>query len=393
MKRKTILIGIVIIAALIVLGYIFINNGNQPAESSFLATEEKYFTALGIQQGQPEVWEDGMRTDGQEGSYEWWYTDAEFDDGTKIVIVFYTKAGFDVPGPAQPTVSIDITFPDGTSIQEFFSEEAGNILNASTEQADLKIGDSYLIDMGGSYEIKYSHADIEYEATMETTIPMWRPATGHWFFGDNQEYFFAWIVAQPSSTIKAKLKMDGTTTELTGTGYHDHNWGNIAMNEVINHWYWGRAKIGEYDVITADIISEEAYGYTRMPVIMIAQNGEMIEDDQSKLTVTRADTIQHPDTNKFIDNHITFTLNPNDDIEYQVEYLREDDILAASLLDTLPSWQKFLAKLIGANPTYVRTVGTVILTIDDNGNPTIIEQEGLWEQMFFGSNKDAHIDN
>ena len=391
MKRSTIIVSIVVIAALAIAGYIFISNRNQPTASSALLSEEEYYTILGIKDGQPEAWEDGMRTNGQEGSYEWWYTDAEFDDGTKIVVVFYTKAGFDVPGPAQPTVTIDITFPDGTSIQEFFSEEAGNILNASTEKADVKIGDSYIRDMGDYYEMKYAYGDIVYEATMKTTIPMWRPGTGHWFF--DQENYFAWIVAQPSSTIEATLKMDGTTTQLTGTGYHDHNWGNIAMNEVINHWYWGRAKIGEYDVITADIISEKEYGYTRAPVIMIAKDGEVIEDDQSKLVVTRSDTVQHPITNKFIDNHITFTLIPDDGPEYQIEYIREKDILVSSLLDMLPSWQKFLARMIGANPTYIRSVGTVILTVNDSGNTTTIEQEGLWEQMFFGNNKEAHIDN
>jgi predicted secreted hydrolase len=29
----------------------------------------------------PEKWEDGIRTSGEKGTYEWWYFDAHLDDG------------------------------------------------------------------------------------------------------------------------------------------------------------------------------------------------------------------------------------------------------------------------------------------------------------------------
>lgn len=165
------------------------------------------------------------------------------------------------------------------------------------------------------------------------------------------------------------------------------------MNELMNHWYWGRAKVGEYNVITADIISEEEYGYTRIPVIMVAKDGEVIADNQENLIIERADTIQHPETGKFMDNHITYILTGDDGTEYRIEYIREEDIVVASLLERLPAGKKFLANLLGANPTYVRTLGDVILTVTDGDDVTKIEQEGLWEQMFFGNNEEAYIWN
>jgi hypothetical protein len=39
----------------------------------------------------PEKWEDGIRTSGEKGTYEWWYFDAHLDDGSTVVIVFFTK--------------------------------------------------------------------------------------------------------------------------------------------------------------------------------------------------------------------------------------------------------------------------------------------------------------
>lgn len=41
-----------------------------------------------------------MHTPGGKGTFEWWYTDANFDDGTTVVAIWFTKNYFDVAGPA-----------------------------------------------------------------------------------------------------------------------------------------------------------------------------------------------------------------------------------------------------------------------------------------------------
>ena len=38
--------------------------------------------------------------------------------------------------------------------------------------------------------------------------------------------------------VDASLTMDGTTRTLSGGhGYHDHNWDNVSLEYVFNHWY------------------------------------------------------------------------------------------------------------------------------------------------------------
>src|SRR3954462_13311559 len=49
------------------------------------------YTALNIAQQPIARREDGMRTTGEKDSYEWWYFDAHLDDGSSLVVVFYTK--------------------------------------------------------------------------------------------------------------------------------------------------------------------------------------------------------------------------------------------------------------------------------------------------------------
>jgi len=79
------------------------------------------------------IWEDGLRTNPEGDSFEWWYFDASFSDGSTAVIVFFTKGPLNPSGPAHPMVSIVITLPDGAkktdviSSNEFYaSKAAGN---------------------------------------------------------------------------------------------------------------------------------------------------------------------------------------------------------------------------------------------------------------------------
>ena len=143
-KMKTLLLPSLAILMIVTSMSCLSTHSDNNIEQAFLASEEFHYSALNIKQDETEIWEDGMRTNGQEGSYEWWYIDAEFENGMTIVTVFYTKNTFDVTGPARPTGTINITYPDGTIISREVFEKEGTVLNASGERADVRIQDCYL---------------------------------------------------------------------------------------------------------------------------------------------------------------------------------------------------------------------------------------------------------
>ncbi|MEQ8156869.1 MAG: hypothetical protein ABRQ25_18665 [Clostridiaceae bacterium] len=362
-------------------------------KKAFLAKSNDYYQKLGITK-ETATWEDGIRSTGGKGTYEWWYFDAEYTDGTKVVVVFYTKDGFDVKGPANPTASLEATLPDGRKISKYFSEGKGQKIRALKDQCRVKIGESSIKYSKGNYLIHFVDGDVEYTCTMRPKLPMWRPGTGHWFYGEKQEHYFAWFVPVPSADVRATLKVKGETFQLKGNGYHDHNWGNIDMNKLMNHWYWGRVNIGTYTIIACDIIAEKKYGCTRLPVIMLAKDGTILEDDEEKVEVKRSGTECHPVTKKFIDNKLNYIYHGENGANYNIEFKRESDILAISLLDKLglPAVKKLAAKALRLNPTYIRCIGEVKVTVGKDGKKEVFEKEGLWEQMFFGSNKDAVIE-
>lgn len=385
-RRCMIVISIVIIAII----SLFIGGRNRVKyESEFYRYDD--YKRIGIKDGEVEVWEDGMRTDGKENSLEWWYSDAEFEDGTTIVVVFFSKDGFDVEGPAHPKGTIEITYPNGEKVFKSIYSSKGEVIDASKEKCDVKINDSYLTYIDGDYVIHFEDDTLKYHAKMKSTLPMWRPGTGHSFYGPEREEYFAWVVGQPACEIEAELEVDGQVSELRGKGYHDHNWGNVSMNKVVDHWYWGRAQIDGYTIITSDLVTADSYGNYRLPVMMIAKDGDIIPIDIEKIYVERKDSIQHPVTGKFMDNSIIIKYTGDDGTMYTVQYERKKDILVSSLLDRLPPTKKMLAKLVGANPTYIRIGGDVTLTVESIRGKKTYSGEGLWEQMSFDKEKNEII--
>jgi predicted patatin/cPLA2 family phospholipase len=51
------------------------------------------------------------------------------------------------------------------------------------------------------------------------------------------------------------------------------------MLKLMHHWYWGRAKIGDYKVISSWITGEKKYGYQEFDVFMLAKGGEILGDN------------------------------------------------------------------------------------------------------------------
>jgi hypothetical protein len=356
---------------------------------AFLAKWNTYYQRLGIP-NKPAIWEDGMRSTGGEGTYEWWYFDADYTDGTNVAVSFYTKNRFDVIGPENPTATIHITLPSGKTITKCISEGEEQKIRASRRQCHVQICESSIKYSEGDYLIHFVADDIEYTCTMKSKLPMWRPATGHWYYGEKQEYYFAWLVPQPSADVSATLKVKGETFELKGSGYHDHSWGNVDVSKIMNHWYCLHANIGPYTILACDILTEKDYDYKRLPVLMLAKDGIILDNNDENTVVKDSNKEYHRKTKKFIDNNLTFIYEVDDDTNYEIEFTRKQDISTTSLLDVqgINPIKKIAARIRGINPTYMKCLTEVKLTINSGDTQEILEKEGLWKQIFFNSNKD-----
>jgi hypothetical protein len=213
-----------------------------------------------------------MRTDGSRGTYGWWYFDAHLDDGATLVVVFLTKEFTALKKPLSPVIRIDLTLPDGTSVQTVVELDAGTF-SAATETCDVRIGDNVFAGDLHTYTIRARVEQVEVDITLAGQVPAWRPETGHWRFGEKGEHYFAWLPSVPQGRVEATYRVGGNGRTATGVGYHDHNWGNAPMLDLMHHWYWARGAAGPYSVIASYITAEKRYGYHALPVFMLARDG------------------------------------------------------------------------------------------------------------------------
>ncbi|MDR1408693.1 MAG: hypothetical protein LBJ12_00135 [Oscillospiraceae bacterium] len=350
---------------------------------SGLGTTPGQYKKLGLQKGRVEQWEDGARTDGGPGSYEWWYFDSHLDDGTSLVLVYYTKRMMTPDKALAPYATIDLDTPDGQHFEERLEAE-GIPFSASKDGCEVHIGPCYIKGNLDEYDIYFKNDVAETKVHLKSNVPPWRPETGHIFFGDEDESYFAWLPSVPEGNVEAEITVNGVTSTHTGTGYHDHNWGNVNMMKLMNHWYWGRARIGDYRVITSYIYGEKKYGYEEYPIFLIAKEGEHLADGGKYLTFTPSEEFINPETGKPVHGKMVYDYNDGEK-HFRITYQRKSNIINYKMIDQLMGLVRLGARLIGFDGAYHRFAGNVTLErLEGDTVAEKIDASAIWELMYFG---------
>lgn len=118
--------------------------------------------------------------------------------------------------------------------------------------------------------------------------------------------------------------MKDETIELCGTGYHDHNWGNKLIILLMNDWYWGRAKIGDYMVVSSYIYANKKDEYKETPIFMLAKDGKILTGDAFKfLKYEEKDFIKDLYTRSHVAKTLVYDYKDEEnDVHYRITYKR-----------------------------------------------------------------------
>lgn len=359
-------------------------------DSQKLAYLSKDYKKYGLQATSiPENWEDGRRTTGGKGSYEWWYFDAHLEDGSSAVIVFYTKDFVQAHKNITPTISLNIDRPDGTKIVRRIEYKASEATYLE-DSCHVQIGKSYFKGNLKEYQIHFEGEGLVIDATLTRTSNSWRPKTGHVVFGEQEENYFAWVVPVPLGHVNFEYSLGEEQKKLTGNGYHDHNWGNVSMMELFNHWYWSRAQVGPYNIIAFDMITEKKYNKESIVMLNISKDDETIADNEEVVNVYRSYGKMHPELKKDVSDNLLWVYDdPNTGYRYEYALFREKSMLEVDMLKiVVPSGflRFFVRALTGFNGSYYRFTGpTVLRVFKDN---VLLEEHktdaSIWELMYLG---------
>jgi hypothetical protein len=315
--------------------------------------------------------------------HEWWYFDAHLDDGATLVVVFLTKEFTDFGKPLSPAIRIDLTLADGTCVKEIV-EVPAEAFSASTETCHVQMGGNLCAGDLHEYTVRARGGQVEVDLSLASQVPAWRPETGYMLFGERGEHYFAWLPSVPQGRVEVNYRIGVNSATTTGTGYHDHNWGNTSMLELMHHWYWARGAAGPFSVIASYITTEERYGYTELPLFMLARNGELIADYSGQVTFEELGRYTDTATGKPVGNVTRYTYIDGDD-RYVITYIRHSDLAADRFVDNLKGPKKFVARLAGFDGAYLRFGGE--LHIERYEHEKLAESHtghAVWELMYFG---------
>ena len=344
------------------------------------------YEKLGLKRNEIQLWEDGMRTDGGKGSYEWWFSDFSFSDGTKLVIVFYTKNPVKVSSEMKPFVEMDLTTPDGKTYYDIVAHDPGDC-SFSKEKCKVLMGDSSIEGDLTKYEIVFRGKKMNARVELVNTIPAWRSQTGTIFFGDNDEHYFSWLPASPEGTATADIEFNGEEIHLEGSGYHDHNWGDVSMFKLMHHWYWGRAKIGDYKVISSWITAGAKYGFNEFDIFMLAKGSEILGDNSNHtLRFLPENEYMDENTGKPVYGKIVYEYETPAGEQYRITFDRKGDISREFFYQSLPKGLQPFAKLAGFLGSYQRFSGIAMVERLEEGSPaeTVMDNSAVWELIYFG---------
>jgi len=222
--------------------------------------------------------DDALHIDvGAKNQFEWWYFDATLEGGYTLVAFFY--AAYPNPGLDTGKIAVELTLlrPDGTKTQKVIKYKKSQFY-ASKEEPHVTIGNNTMkatfTDDGFSvYEIFLEDEDLMFDLTYKAQVKGWMPGDGYSYFANLG--YFAWVVPSPRALVTGHIRDGDKTLEVSGVGYHDHNWLDFSFQSIIEYWMWGRVYSENYAVAYAFIQCNEKVDRHVVKVLMGAKGSEI----------------------------------------------------------------------------------------------------------------------
>jgi predicted secreted hydrolase len=335
-----------------------------------IGTLPRDYERLGLVPNVVQPWEDGLRTAAADGTFEWWYFDAHLDDGSTVTVEFHTKPPYVSPNsPLTPFVLVTRTAPDGTRVDRTYTADPAQFV-AANHDCDVTIGPNTFRRDADGYAIHVEIDNMVADFTLRAEVPPWRPETGHAFFGAHEEHYIAWLPIVSRGVVKAALTVDGRTERRSGTGYHDHNWGNVAPRKVLDHWYWGRACVGDYTVVTLMFVSHRKYDKAPLPAVMVARDGAILASavGAERVAFAGSDVVNHTETGVPVARQLEYEI-AHADARFRVKFDHRHDVFTLDF---------------GATGAYLRFTGDVTIEHRSADGVATASGETLWELLYFG---------
>jgi hypothetical protein len=191
---------------------------------------------------------------------EWWYFDAKFDNGYTVTV------GIQILNIlAKGIVNTRLTiYNQGVVVLKNYEKHSFRDLSASTETPSVNVaGKQLIVGMYDTlsdcfvYDVTVSTSDGAVSLHFVGCTRGWKrqQQTGDW-----------WAVVLPRANVTGTISIGDMTMNVTGTGYHDHNWG-IGPRIVLRFGgVWGTCSSSNYSVTWAEVSTTR---HTQHPIMVV----------------------------------------------------------------------------------------------------------------------------
>ncbi len=365
------------------------------------------YQRMGTKKGVIEPWEDGKRDNDRAGVYEWWYFDMILDDGSKAVIHFNTKDNKTIKKSGTiPSVVLKITSPDGKEYKDNVVLTAADA-HFGTACCDVKFGPHSIYGDFKEYKIHVAPtggvcgtdgagghgaaSDVGCDLTLTSLAKPWRPGAGGFAFEGGG--YFTWLCAVPRGTVCGDLYYNGEHHTVTGAGYHDHQWGNVAHNKTWYHWIWGRQDFGDYAMLTFDICTQKKFGYTRLPMFFLEdKDGNLLLEQLTTPKCRIVEEYTEKLTGKKYPKEVAYTLMQGKrKLVYTIR--QQEELESRDAGAQMPKALLKVLELKDLHPSTTRNFAHGKMTYTDESGKTVTrEGDMIYEFVYMGMNYRAHME-
>lgn len=210
------------------------------------------------------------------GSYEWWYFDAESDNGDWVVTVIYF-----VGIPMSPYYLIEFlsgekalavdnigivvsiyhkgkrvgySFIHGERNQLGFNQESNLTYKLNIGLSELVFdGKEYKLDIDTSSET-WDYQSIRCSLSFKPKYLLPEQSIKQGSDSSQNESAHTWVLVAPDCDVHGEIILNEHNSQLMqipfkGRGYHDHNFGLRPLHIDWNEWYWGRIYADDMTII------------------------------------------------------------------------------------------------------------------------------------------------
>jgi hypothetical protein len=298
------------------------------------------------------------------GMFEWWYFDAHLDSGHTLVVFFHASN----PNPwrtRKTAMEIVLLRPDGKRVQKFIPYRKSEFI-AARDKPEVTIGMNTLRVKQQDhslpvYEIDVHEKELGCHLTYTAEVNGWKPGTGLSHFGNLG--YFGWIIPFARAKVEGTITDGDKTIQVSGIGYHDHNWLNFPFQTIIKYWMWGRIYSENFTAAYAYIQCNEKVDNHIVKVLMLADGREVILST-GEFDFFKEDFEYHPKAKYRYPKKISISAPDALTATLQMEKILE----AQDMLENFNPFLRSIAKnILRIKPGYFRLVSDFELDVKRHG--------------------------